>query len=259
MIPPETAASLAVSSGINVMTNPRRAALAALTALAIGAAASATGAPPAAAQPRAQAPAAKPAPKVKQLFPYWENYLRIPAADRTRFQLAYRLLGANNQPLSDAELFAVDGTRRVPIAVASDGRMSPPPLEFIRSKTAVVDAPAARGRNFNVNLELLASAPAPARELQAADLSATLSQANAGIRKAAGPIGLVAPKMARVVLSGADSGEAVDAQGRRTPLPRVAGESGPYFQPAAMPSASRIVLARAPSKIMLATAAKRKG
>ena len=234
------------------MTTKRRAALAALSILLACAAA---GEAPAQAQSRGTAPAAKAAPKVKSLFPYWENYQRIPAAERSRFQLAYRLL-SNDKPATDIALFAVDGARREPIAVSADGRVRPPSLDFFRSKTAVLDASGARGRKMEVNLELLASAPAPAREIEAGEVSATLNQANTAIRKAAGIVGLVAPKMGRVVFTGAGAGEMVDAQGRRTPLPMQAGESGPYFQPAAAPGARRVVLARAPSRIMLATAAK---
>ena len=238
------------------MSYRRRAVLAAVSALAVGCGAANMGGAPAQAQAAAAKP--KPKPKLKQVFPYWENYLRIPDAERSRFQLAYRLL-VEDRPAADVSLFAVDGTRREPITISPDGRMRPPSLEFFRSKTAVVDAPTVRSRSFSINMELLASAPAPAREIEAAEVAATLNQANAAIRKAAGPIGLVAPKMARVVFTGAGSGEAVDAQGRRTPLPRAAGESGPYFQPAAMPGARRVILAQTPAKIMLATAAKRRG
>ena len=228
------------------MTKLRRAAVAALAVLAMGAA-GLEGA--ASAQSRGQAPAAKPSPKpkVKQLFPYWENYLRIPAAERTRFQPAYTLRPAN------LSLFAVDGPRREPIAVGPDGRMRPPGPEFFRSKTAVVDAPGATGRNFNISLELVATA-APAREMEAAEMTATITQANAGIRKAAGLIGVVAPKMARVGFVGAGSGEAVGADGRRTPLP--VSNGAPYFQPSAMPTARRLVFARTPTKLLLGTAPK---
>jgi hypothetical protein len=203
----------------------------------------------------AQAAKPKPKPKPKQLFPYWENYLRIPAAERTRFQLAY-FLQSGGKPLTDLELFVVDGARRAPIAVGPDGRLTPPPLALLQSKTAVVDAPGATGRNFNISLELLATA-APAREMEAATLSAAINEANAGIRKAAGPIGMVAPKMARVSFLGAGSGEAVDAQGRRTPLPVAAG--APYFQPASLPGAQRVILARTPTRLELSPAPKGKG
>jgi hypothetical protein len=233
------------------MTTSRHAAYLLTAVLALGAAA------PAALLPEpalAQAAKPKPKPKVKQLFPYWENYMRIPAAERTRFQLAYTL-EANGRPVTDQTFFAVDGARREPIAVDSNGRLRPPPLEFFRSKTAVVDAPGATGRDFSVELELLATA-APAREMEAAEMTATIAQANAGIRKAAGLIGVVAPKMARAVFPGAGSGEAVGVDGRRTPLPKTELGS-PYFQPAALPNVRSLVFARAPSRVTLAPAPKK--
>lgn len=234
------------------MITERRAVWALAAALVIGGLTAVVTAPePAFAQ------AAKPKPKIKpkQIFPYWENYLRIPAAERTRFHLAYTLT-SNGKPLTDVALFAVDGARREPIAIGPDGRLRPPSLDFFRSKTAVIEAPTATGRAFNVQMELLATAP-PAREMDAATVAAAIDQANAGIRKAAGPIGMVAPKMARMVFEGAGSGEAVDAQGRRTPLPTAAG-GDPVFQPAAMPNARRLLFARTPVKLQLATAPKAK-
>lgn len=234
--------------------------LAAAFLLAAAAAGGLVSAPPSpalaqsqAAQSQAAKPRAKPRPK--QVFPYWENYLRIPAAERGRFQLAYRLL-AGDRPVTDLQLFAVDGGRRERIAIDAEGRMRPPSLDFFRSRTAVIEAPGALGRTVSINMEVLANVP-PAPEIETAQLAATLTQANAAIRKAAGPLGLVAPKMARVVLKGAGSGEAVDAQGRRTPLPVANGS--PYFQPAAMPTARRLVLAQRPSRLMLGPALKKKG
>jgi hypothetical protein len=197
----------------------------------------------------------KPKPKPKQLFPYWENYLKIPAAERTRFAPGYFMTWKGPKP-AELRLFAVDGARRTPVAIGPDGRMTPPPIDYFRSKTAVMDAPGAEGHSFNISLELLATM-APAREVPASEIVATLNQSNAGIRKAAGLIGMAAPKMGRVLFVGAGSGEAVDAQGRRTPLPIVRG--APAFQPSSMPTAQRVVLAQTPSKVMLSTAAKAKG
>jgi hypothetical protein len=229
----------------------RRALWTLVAAISVGGLASAVLPEPAQAQ---QAAKPKPRPRPKQLFPYWENYLKIPAAERSRFAPAY-ILNAGGKPLTDLELFAVDGTRRVPVAIGPDGRMTPPPIDFFRSKTAVMDAPGAQGRNLNVEMQLVATL-APSREMAAPQLTATIDQANAGIRKAAGLLGVAAPRMGRVVFRDAGSGEAVDAQGRRTPLPIVNG--APAFQPSTMPGAQRVVLARAPSKVLIGPASKPK-
>ena len=202
----------------------------------------------------ALAQAAKPEakPKLGKVFPYYENYLRIPPAERSRFTLGYTVT-ANGKPAPDLALFAVDGARRVPIAVGPDGRMRPPPADMLRSKTAVLDGP--KGRKVGIEMSLLATAT-PAREMDAAELEAALAQTNAGIRKAAGPIGLVAPKMARISFAGAGAGEAVTADGRRTPLPVLKGS--PYYQPSTMPNVRRLVFARTPSELLIGSAAPKK-
>jgi hypothetical protein len=191
-------------------------------------------------------------PRLGKVFPYYENYLRIPAAERTRFTLAY-VVTANDKPATDLALYAVDGARREPIAIGPDGRMRPPPLEMLRSKTAVLDGP--KGRNIGIAMSLLATAT-PAREMEAAELDAALAQTNAGIRKAAGPIGMVAPKMARIIFAEAGSGEAVLADGRRTPLPVLRGS--PYYQPSTLPGVRRLVFARTPAQLMIGPAAPKK-
>lgn len=211
-------------------------------------------APPAPAQAQAAKP--KPKPKIKQLFPYYENYLRIPAAERTRFQPSY-ILSSGGKPLTNQPIFAIDGERREAIVVEADGRMVPPSAAFLRSRTAVAEAPGAAGRDFNVELELRATA-APAREMAPAVLAAAISETNAGIRKAAGPMGLLAPKITRVVFRDAGSGEVIGADGRRTPLPTTS-KGVPYFNPTAMPGARRLVFARTPSKLLLSAEPKKKG
>jgi hypothetical protein len=216
---------------------------AAAFALALG---SAVPASEALAQGRPAAQAKKELPKLKQIFPYYDAYLRIPAAERTLFQPAYFVTRAG-KPFGEAKLAVVDGATRTPIAVAADGRMRPPPLEMFRSKTALVDLDTGPGK-FGVEMSIIPTA-APAQEMDAANLAASIDQTNRGIRRVAGILGMAAPKMAQVKFLGAGSGEVVLADGRRAPLPLV--EGGPAFRPAAFPNASRIVLARTPSRALI--------
>ncbi len=97
----------------------------------------AVSAPLAAAAQSGRPAAAKRAEPLKlgKIFPYYDAYLRIPAAERTRFQLGYFLM-QNGRPAAGAPVFAVDNGTRTPIAVGPDGRMTPPPLALLRSKTA---------------------------------------------------------------------------------------------------------------------------
>lgn len=188
--------------------------------------------------------------KLGKIFPYYETYLRIPAAERNRFQLAYFLM-QSGRPAGNLPVFAVDGGVRTPIAVAPDGRMTPPSIALLRSKTAVASFPA--NSAVNVQMSLLPAA-APATEMNAADLAASVEQANRAIKRAAGVVGFAVPRMGQVKFMGAGSGHAVLADGGRAPLPVV--EGAPVFQPASLPNARTIVLARAPSRALLGPAAK---
>jgi len=231
---------------------PRPALLLAALVLAVPLGASPSGAAAQSARPAA-AKKAEPLRPAK-IFPYHETYMRLPAAERTRFQLAYFLL-LNGRPAPGADVYVEDGGVRTPIAIAPDGRMQPPPLALLRSKTASVVFPQGTEK-FNVQMSLIPTAPL-GQEMRAADLAAAIAQANRGIRRAAGVIGLVAPRMGQVKFIGAGSGEAVLADGRRVPLPIV--EGAPVYQPAALPNARTLVFARKPTRALLGPAAKRRG
>jgi uncharacterized protein (DUF2342 family) len=60
----------------------------------------------------------------------------------------------------------------------------------------------------------------PATEYDAKELTATVTEANAVIGKAAGPLAMMAPKMSGVAFPGAESGVAVFADGHTQPLPQ---------------------------------------
>jgi len=104
-------------------------------------------------------------------------------------------------------------------------------------------------------MELEATAR-PAAEMNAADITAAVDQANRGIRRAAGVIRFAVPKMAGVQFEGAGSGEVVMADGKRAPLPVVRGH--PAFMPASFPAAKTLVLARTPSRLLIGPAPKAK-
>ena len=59
------------------------------------------------------------------MFPYLDAYLKLPAADRSRFRLAY-YFRSNGKPLT-APAWLVDGAQRQPLAVRPDGRVESDP------------------------------------------------------------------------------------------------------------------------------------
>lgn len=204
-----------------------------------------------AAQEKAAAP-----PPLKSVFKYLDAYLKIPAADRDKFTLAYymRAPGGGGPP-PGVRLYAVSGGQRTPLSVAANGRVEHPSLAMLNSKaTFAVDKPSPNVKlNFNMALEPTAR---PATQMNAAELASAVDQSNRGIRKAAGVIGLVAPKMASVRGVGGGSGEVVLADGKRAPLPVIGG--APTFMPASFPGARTVVFATTPSRLELAPAPKAK-
>jgi hypothetical protein len=67
------------------------------------------------------------------------------------------------------------------------------------------------------------------------------------MKKIAGVMALALPTPKAVLFIGASSGEAELADGRRVTLPLVKG--APAYDPAAIPNARRIHLAKVPSKL----------
>ena len=224
----------------------RRMALAGALALAVAGGA--------AAQDKAKA--AKP-PPVGKVFRFLDAYLGIPAAERSRFTLAYYLRQPGDRPPPPGvRVWVVQGSQRTELPVAASGRLAHPTLAMLTNKAATVkvDRPNP-DLNLNLSMELEATAR-PAAQLNAADLVAAVDQANRGIKRAAGVIGFAVPRMAGVKLEGAGSGEVVLADGRRAPLPVVGGS--PAFMPASFPTARTLVLARAPGRLLIGPAPKAK-
>jgi hypothetical protein len=185
--------------------------------------------------------------EIGKLFPYLDLYLGIPAADRSRFSLAYFFQVESGGPLTLA-LVGPDGGR-TPLPLAGDGRVTRlPTLAEIKGKSKV-EMTAPEGSKFKLEMVMLAKV-APAATLNAGDLAAAVAQCAAAIKAKAGLIGFAAPKIKRVTLRGASSGTAVDAKGVSKPLPLVTGS--PSYDPELMPGIVTLKLARPPSRIELA-------
>jgi hypothetical protein len=186
---------------------------------------------------------------IGKLFPFLDVYLDIQPIQRTRFALAYRLRVDDKAP-GGVELTQVSPAgARSPIPMAADGRLLRlPTLAELKAKTMVeIKAPPGKHR-FRMITDMVARV-APATTLDAADLNAAIGQCQAAIRSKAGVLGFAAPKIKRVVFTGAGSGTAVNAQGVGRPLPVQGGF--PAYDPEQMPGIVSVKLARAPSQIIL--------
>ncbi|HWE44749.1 MAG TPA: hypothetical protein VG407_01865 [Caulobacteraceae bacterium] len=87
------------------------------------------------------APPEKSVP-VSKAFPYLENYLKLPPAERSRFTLGY-FLTLGGKPATNVKVWLVDGGKRTALPVGAEGQMQRTPNlgELERNATVVLDAP----------------------------------------------------------------------------------------------------------------------
>lgn len=212
---------------------------------------------PATAQTKSAAAAeAKRAP-IKKAFPYLDAYLKIPAAERSRFALAYRLQSKNGGPPGAVRVYVHQGATRTELPVAADGQiLRLPALAMLNDKTATISVGKPTPAPLGIDMSLEATAD-PATQMSAPEIAAAVDQANRGIKRAAGVVGFAVPTMGAAYFNLAGSGQVVMVDGRRAALP-VMGTGSPYFAPASWPGARTLVFAKAPTRISLGPVPKPK-
>lgn len=191
----------------------------------------------------------KPPPAAKKVFPYYDLYLGIPAAERTRFVMNY-YLRLNDKPATGQGLYVVmPGGTRTLLTQAPDGRITRMPT-LAELRDGVIDADEHKESDrFSLSMELQPVVRL-GETMPAADLAAALDQCNAAIRKKMGVIGFAVPKMEQVIFVGAGSGQAVLTGGKTAPLP--AFKAMPFYRPADLAGAQTLKFARAPTRALLA-------
>lgn len=187
---------------------------------------------------------------LSKAFPMLEAYLGVPAPERSRFYLAYRAV-RDKRPTSDAHAAIVSpGGAAAPLAFDRLGFVTRlPSLAELKGGGQFVIA----GQPFKLQPEARC-AISPSTRIDAAELTASLAQANAAIAKAAGPLAVVIPKMTAAFFPDAAGARALLADGRETPLPVFnAPAFGPvaFFEPAKVAGARAVVFAKPPSRILL--------
>jgi hypothetical protein len=218
------------------MTPSRRAAAPALIALALASAALAT---------VAGADTGKTTLATK-VFPFLEAFLKVPAAERARIKVTYALR-RDGKPAAGVKATLVEASgARTSLPIDDQGRFErTPTLAQLQGKAQVaLDAPS--DAKFGTAM-LLDPVLKPAAEYDARELVATVDESNGAIRKAAGPMAMMAPSMEGLAFLKAESGVAVFPNGSSRPLPTSAGTV--IFQPADFKGASRVRLARTPSVV----------
>jgi hypothetical protein len=187
---------------------------------------------------------------LSKAFPLLDAYLTLAPAEHSRFYIVYRAT-RDKRPTADAHatIVAANGAR-APLAFDRAGQvLSLPTLAALKSAATLEIAGAA----FKLAPEIRC-AMAPATRLDAVQLSLALAQLNAAVVRLAGALAVMAPKMTCAFFPDAGGGQAVMADGRPTPLPiyhsPVFGPL-PYFETTRLVGAKTVVLARAPSHIVL--------
>jgi hypothetical protein len=185
-------------------------------------------------------------------FPYLQAFLTYPADKRTRFYIAF-VARRGMKPAPDFRAMIVGpGAQRTPLALGPDGRvMRLPTLAELRGG-ATLDCDAAAG-DVKLALELRPAAAA-ATHVDPADLDLSLAQANAAAATIAGVLSFAVPKLDTVYFPGAGGGQAVFAGGRAAPLPTTVSPTAgqiPYFESDRSAGARDVVLAKAPSRMLI--------
>lgn len=190
----------------------------------------------------------KPPPPAKKVFPYYDLYLGIPAAERSRFVLAYYLY-LNGKPTTGQQLFVIqpNGTK-VLLAQAPDGRITRMPT-LAELKDGVVDGDKSNENDkLSISMQMQAVVRL-AETMPAADLVAAIDQCNNAIKRRAGVIGFAVPKMEQVMFVGAGSGQAVLAGGKTVALPLFKGM--PFYRPVELPGVQSLKFAKTPTRALL--------
>ena len=87
----------------------------------------------------------------------------------------------------------------------------------------------------------------PATEYDPREPTATVAEGNMVIGEAAGPMGMLLPKMTGISLVKAAGGVAILADGRTLPLPQI--KETPCFRPEAFKGAVRVKLTKTPTMV----------
>lgn len=183
--------------------------------------------------------------ELKKVFPYLDVYDKLPAAERSRFQLVYRLT-VKGAPATALRAAYLTGGQRSPVRFGADMRVLNLPHLSALSGSGRIELATPVGAKVAMDLEVAPMA-VPAAQMDAHDLALGMQQASTAIHKAAGMLSFAAPKMERAEFKGATGGKLVDASGKVSPLPVVAGSA--VFDPAKAPAARWLRFDRPPTSI----------
>jgi hypothetical protein len=176
------------------------------------------------------------------VFTYWQNYLELPAAERTRFRMAYTLM-SGGKPVTVPVTLVVDG-KRTPLPLKDGVVARMPSLDETKRGKVEIGVPPDTKLTAKLFVEPLAR---PALRMDAHDLTIAVDQAAKGVKKAAGILAAMAPNLTKVTISGVPGGDVVAADGRTAPLPVEDGKA--VFDPAKFPNARWLRFKKVPDHL----------
>jgi hypothetical protein len=185
---------------------------------------------------------------VGKAFPFLENFLKLPPAEKTRFRMVYApRFDGKPLPAQKATLVEANGTR-TPLPIGADGYYErTPTLAQLKDARVLLDGP--KGAKFGTTMSFVTTLK-PSTEYEVRELVATVDETNATIRKNAGPAAMLAPKMGGIAFRDGEGAVAVYPDGRTKPLP--AFRNTPVFWPEDFAGAARVRLTKAPSTVRFA-------
>jgi hypothetical protein len=199
----------------------------------------------------AQTPVETQTIPAEKLFPFLTNYLKLPAAERDRFHPNYHLMAKGVTVKAMLKRKSGD----VPLTFAADGLMQPVPTAADIAAGAQIQMSAPKDGKIGIGIKIASSVP-PATTLDAKALKASIDQARAGSKKAAGAMAIMVPDLQRICFEGATSGTAVSANGKTIALKTETkngsvDKGSPCFAPADAPDAVQVRLDRIPRTLII--------
>ncbi|SDM12033.1 hypothetical protein [Maricaulis salignorans] len=198
-----------------------------------------------------QADARQVGPLVR-LFPHWQDYLDLPADERSHFTLAYVIASTRGVPAEDINIWYESGGNETGLALDSTGQvLNPPDLDTLASDpVAWINQPQGGmsvSLSFQANLEMES-------EIARLDTLLALEQANRAMRSVGGVASLFAPSFKTLIFvfeGPAPDAWAVTADGRRTPL--IVQESQAIYRPndRDLREVDHLVFGRPPARILI--------
>lgn len=184
------------------------------------------------------------------VFQFLDKYDALPAAERSRFALRYRLRGKDGKSI-EVKATLIDGGTETPLPVAADGGVDRLPTAGELARKAQVRIEAAAEVQSSLSPEALVRI---GPEVSVPDLLASAAQLTTAVKSMAGVIGFMVPKFTRAVFPKAEGAVLVGADGREAPLPLV--RNTPSLDLTTASGARAVRFAKPPAHIYLAPPAK---